>query len=267
VTELDEQLPLTWADPFQLQQVFLNLLSNAEHALGGWAGKRRITLRSRRVGNRLQAIVEDTGPGIAAEQVDRIFNPFFTTKAVGKGTGLGLSISDGIVREHGGRIEVRTSPNEGAVFTVELPLVAPPGTTAPAAPRGSGEDASRGQRSILVVDDEPAIRTAIARYFGGLGHIVDTVGSGTEALARVDAALAAQRMYDAIVLDVRMADMSGDQLYNQLTERHPTQARRIVFLTGDVQGEETARFLASTDRPSLVKPFALEELGRIVLAG
>jgi len=102
VAEFDRNLPATSADPFQLQQVVLNLLTNAEHALRTHEGKKRITLRTQRVGDRLLASVSDTGPGIPPEQLDRIFDPFFTTKVVGEGTGLGLSISHGIVRQHGG---------------------------------------------------------------------------------------------------------------------------------------------------------------------
>src|SRR5262249_36500902 len=98
---LDPDLPLTWADPFQLQQVVLNLLTNAEHALSTWHGDKRIAVSTARRGDHLVISVADSGPGVPPENLTRIFNPFFTTKPVGEGTGLGLSISDGIVREHG----------------------------------------------------------------------------------------------------------------------------------------------------------------------
>ena len=100
---LDPTLPLTWADPFQLQQVLLNLIGNAEQALAAWDGVRRIAVWTRHDAEWLEIAVSDTGQGILDEQRDRIFNPFYSTKPVGQGTGLGLSISDGIVREHGGR--------------------------------------------------------------------------------------------------------------------------------------------------------------------
>lgn len=125
-TELDPRLPLTWADPFQLQQVFLNLLANAEQAVVVGGAERRITVRSRRVGDRLAVAVSDSGAGIAPEHLAHIFNPFFTTKPRGIGTGLGLSISDGIVREHGGTLRVHSEPGQGALFEVSLPLVSPP---------------------------------------------------------------------------------------------------------------------------------------------
>jgi PAS domain S-box-containing protein len=123
--DLDRELPLTWADPFQLQQVLLNLITNAEHALASWDGERRIALRTAHADGTITITVSDSGAGIAPQDLDRIFNPFYTTKGVGEGTGLGLSISDGIVREHGGRIRVESVLGEGARFLVELPYVDP----------------------------------------------------------------------------------------------------------------------------------------------
>lgn len=126
VVALDPQLPTTWADPFQLQQVFINLLANAEQAAVTAPGARRITVGTRREGDTLIVSVGDTGRGIAPEHLPHIFNPFYTTKPRGIGTGLGLSISDGIIREHGGTLRVQSEPGEGAVFEVLLPLVSPP---------------------------------------------------------------------------------------------------------------------------------------------
>jgi len=140
---LDPGLPLTWADPFQLQQVLLNLITNAEHSLGDWGGERRLALRTARAGQTLLITVADTGVGVPPQDLARIFNPFYTTKAVGQGTGLGLSISDGIVREHGGRIRAESGPGGGAAFIVELPWVDPlemvPGRTAAVASQGVRE--------------------------------------------------------------------------------------------------------------------------------
>ena len=126
VVELEPGLPTTWADPFQLQQVFLNLLANAEQAVSGSGGPRQITVRTRREGESLVIEVGDSGAGIAPEHLAHIFNPFYTTKPRGIGTGLGLSIADGIVREHQGSIRVQTEPGSGALFEVTLPLVHPP---------------------------------------------------------------------------------------------------------------------------------------------
>ena len=126
VLALDYELPLTWADGHQLQQVFLNLLTNAEHALLRAPVERRLTVGTRLAHGRLHVTVADTGPGLTPEVRERLFEPFFTTKPEGEGTGLGLAVSTGIVREHGGRLSVRSVPGEGATFDVELPCVTPP---------------------------------------------------------------------------------------------------------------------------------------------
>jgi PAS domain S-box-containing protein len=263
---LDENLPLTWADPFQLQQVVLNLVANAEHALESWDGERRITISTaslcrvgRERGEVLVLRVADTGPGIAPEHLSKIFDPFFTTKPVGEGTGLGLSISDGIVREHGGRIRAEIGPSTGASFVIELPFVPPPDSELadiPHTPRGA-----RPAQRVLVVDDEASIRGAVTSYLRAQGHAVDTVASGREALA-----LVIQRNYDAILLDLRMPDMPGDALYRELNEVAPNAAQHVVFLTGDTQNETARSFLQSTGRPTVSKPFLLDELAAVLLA-
>jgi len=123
---LDPAVPVTWADPGQLQQVFLNLIANAEQALQGSDGARRITVRSSRRGDGIVVAIRDSGAGIAPEHLPHIFNPFYTTKPRGVGTGLGLSISDGIVRGHDGTLRVRSEPGTGALFEVVLPVLSPP---------------------------------------------------------------------------------------------------------------------------------------------
>jgi PAS domain S-box-containing protein len=122
VTRFDEHLPGVDGDPSQLQQVFVNLLANAEQAVIAGAQSRRVEVATEHVSGKVRVTVRDSGVGIPPEHIDRIFNPFFTTKPRGLGTGLGLSISDGIVREHGGRLYVQSSPGAGTTFLVELPV-------------------------------------------------------------------------------------------------------------------------------------------------
>lgn len=145
-THLDDHLPLTWADPFQLQQVVLNLITNAEHALSTWEGERTLTVTTESSGDHLIIKVADSGPGIAPEHLQRVFNPFFTTKPVGEGTGLGLSISDGIVREHDGRIRAESLLGHGATFVIELPFVAPPIAGVPSVGEAGGRRVMRSSR-------------------------------------------------------------------------------------------------------------------------
>jgi two-component system NtrC family sensor kinase len=256
---LDPTMPHTWADPFQLQQVVLNLVSNAEQALAEWGGARRIAVWTRHDVERLEIGVADSGPGIPPDQRDRIFNPFYTTKPVGQGTGLGLSISDGIVRGHGGAIRVESQPGEGATFVVELPLQPVATNAVPA--RSSRPTPPQPARRMLVVDDESAMRSAIATFLATLGHSVTSAAGGLEARALLDA-----NEYDVVLLDLRMSDLGGDTLYDELKDRDPRHASRVVFVTGDVQSDLAQRFLARTGRPVVAKPFQLDELVT-VLAG
>jgi PAS domain S-box-containing protein len=126
VRHYDEKLPRVQSDPLLLHQVFLNILVNAEHAIAatGHSGRIEITTGASRLGERILVSVRDTGNGIPAEVLSRIFEPFYTTKEVGQGSGLGLAISYGIVQEHGGEIIVTNHPEGGAVFTIDLPIEA-----------------------------------------------------------------------------------------------------------------------------------------------
>ena len=120
----DDKLPRVQGDPLLLHQAFLNIVMNAEQAVvaTGKRGRIEITTSVTRASDRVIATVHDTGTGIPAEALPRIFEPFYTTKEVGKGTGLGLAIAYGIVQEHGGQIVAANHPDGGALFTVELPV-------------------------------------------------------------------------------------------------------------------------------------------------
>jgi len=120
--DLAPDLPEIIADGFKLQQVFLNIIINAEYFMAQAHGKGTLTINTKRVGDTIQASFADDGPGIPEENLAHLFDPFFTTKEVGVGTGLGLSIAYGIIAEHGGRIHVESKVGEGATFIVELPI-------------------------------------------------------------------------------------------------------------------------------------------------
>jgi len=247
--DYDEQIPETMADAHQLQQVFLNLVTNAEQAMEKSPREsQRLIVRTRRTGAVIRIDVEDTGPGIPPNLLERIFNPFFTTKPTGSGTGLGLSISLGIVREHEGRIWAENAPQGGARFIVELPIVTH---------RASSESQAiplvppQGDRlQILVVDDEASVRVSLQRYLAGRGHEVETTSSGREALGRLR-----EGRFDAVIVDMRMPDVSGEELYRELQTTDPEHADRIIFTTGQLVDEQVRTFLASTGRPCVPKPF------------
>jgi CheY-like chemotaxis protein len=239
------------ADAHQLQQVFLNLMTNAEQAMEQREGQHhhRLTVRTRRTGDAIRIEIEDTGAGIPPNLIERIFNPFFTTKPTGSGTGLGLSISLGIVREHEGRIWAENAQQTGARFVVEVPVTEP---------RASGEHAAvthqqsagNDRLRVLVVDDEASVRVSLQRYLAGRGHEVETTASGQDALARLKAS-----KYDAVIVDMRMPDLSGEQLFERLRSDDPAHAERVIFTTGDLVNEQMRRFLDGTGRPCVPKPF------------
>jgi signal transduction histidine kinase len=123
--DIAPELPPVWGDANQLQQVLVNLITNAKQAMDDLEGERRLQISVHRVEpNRVRIQVEDTGPGIPAETISKVFDPFVTTKS--DGTGLGLSISYGIIREHGGTLTVDSTVGRGATFTIELPIEATP---------------------------------------------------------------------------------------------------------------------------------------------
>jgi CheY-like chemotaxis protein len=170
---------------------------------------------------------------------------------------LGLSISDGIVREHGGRIRVDTTPGGGATFIVELPYAAPPmaernDVAAAATKRELG-------RRMLVVDDEPAMRAAVSSFLRSLGHQVNVAANGADARA-----LLATSEYDVVLLDLRMPDLGGEALYREMLERDARHARRVVFVTGDLQSNAAQRFLIEAGRPVIGKPFQLDDLAAVL---
>jgi two-component system NtrC family sensor kinase len=250
--------PSTMVDAYQLQQVILNLVTNAEQAMAGVErAHHRLTVRTRRDGEMIRIEIEDTGPGIPPDGLERIFNPFYTTKPVGHGTGLGLSISLGIISEHGGRIWAERVAGGGARFCVDLPRVA--------APAGDDSDISatelepaKGLR-ILVADDEAPIRQALSRFLEKSGHVVVAVDSGTAALSAARA-----REFDAIFLDIRMPDISGKNVFEQWKKEQPELARRVVFITGDILGADLQQFLSGTGQPFLAKPFDLDVVLQIL---
>jgi two-component system NtrC family sensor kinase len=256
--KLDPAMPPTMADPFQLQQVVLNLLANAEYALSSWAGDRVVTVSTRAADELLTITVADSGPGISEDHLTRVFNPFFTTKPVGEGTGLGLSISDGIVREHGGRIRVESTPGSGATFVIELPRTAPPATM-PVHNGDASQAAHAASKRLLLIDDEPGLRQALTIYFQSRGHIVDAAGNAADGMR-----LASSGEYDALLLDLRLPDDDGDNILREL-ERIGRVPRRVVFATGDPESA-TARAVSSAGYPIIGKPFALNSVASVLLA-
>ena len=255
--ELDPANPQVWGHGGDLQQLLLNLLINAEHALTATEGRRALTIRTRAEDDSLRLECEDTGHGISADIKHRIFDPFFTTKPEGVGTGLGLSICYGIVRDHGGRIGVESEPGRGATFTVILPR--DPRTQQRPEAEAPSPAPAQGTLMVLLVDDEPGLRKAVSRYLNRSGIQVRAVADGAEAL-RV---LRTQEC-DVIVSDIRMAGMGGRELLANLRRDRPDMVSRLLFSSGDTAAPETAALLRESGVPSIVKPFDFARLEQVI---
>jgi CheY-like chemotaxis protein len=241
--------------------VLVNLVTNAHYAMRGLppGRPRQLRLASGVDATRQRVFLEvtDTGPGIPPDIQSRIFEPFFTTKPPGQGTGLGLSLCQGIVEGHGGVICIQSQPGEGVTFRVELPVTRPPAggmalRERMAAPSISG-------KTMLVVDDEPDVAGVLADVLTVDGNSVDTAENGIAALEKLRG-----RHYDLILSDLRMPELDGPGLFAEVERLHPDLLARMVFLTGDTLGPESRDFLARTGARSVVKPFVIEDVRRVV---
>jgi two-component system cell cycle sensor histidine kinase/response regulator CckA len=260
VITLASVLPPVFADAHQIQQVLLNLVINAEQAMLSANGRGSLVLRTWHDPERNSVVlqVSDDGPGVPVEVKSKIFDPFFTTKEVGKGTGLGLTVAYAIVQEHGGSIRVESQPAGGAAFTVELPVSGVENTPRPRLPPVTVDRSIEGA-SVLLVEDERALATAVGEALTDAGLHVDHAGDGEEALARVR-----QNTYDVVICDLKMPRVDGMMLYRAIAAATPTLARRVIFVTGDVAGADAERFLEESGCRWLSKPFRLGDLLRSV---
>jgi CheY-like chemotaxis protein len=256
---LAEPLPILWADPHQLHQVIVNLITNAHQALRDMPAPRRLSITTSfdPTHTRVRLEVADTGPGIPPALQARVFEPFFTTKPPGVGTGLGLSLCQGIVEGHGGTISLESLPGRGTLFRVELPVESAPAKV-PETPQGI-TPLSIQPKAILAVDDEPGITGALAYLLSRSGHQVETAANGRIALERLQ-----QQTYDLILSDLRMPELDGVGFYRALEHSYPQLLQRVIFLTGDTLSPETRELLAQNRGLHLNKPFTAAEVRRVV---
>jgi len=256
VTEHAADVPPAEGDVHQLQQVFLNLLLNAEHAIlsGGVGDTIHIRAYPRTEGDRRWVVVEfeDNGPGIPAEIMPRIFEPFFTTKKVGEGTGLGLSLSYGIIQQHAGRLAGESVPGR-TLFTIELPTTAVV-ETGPVTPQAPPGVYGFGRRA-LVVDDEPGMVELVTTLLRDSGWQVEVAATGRSALERVRTT-----KFDVVLSDIRMPDGSGEDFYRASVIDQPGLAKRFVFMTGDTANAAPWQFVDEVGAPVLEKPFTADTL-------
>lgn len=287
-----DRLPLVYVDHTRLEDVIVNLIQNAEAAIAARRdgksltrgvperarGEVKVVTRMQSDPDRIYVEVSDNGSGLKEEDLTRVFDPFFTTREVGQGTGLGLSVCYGIIREHGGQITARNGEVGGAVFTIELPVMAeslvaatvtaaglaPPAMEArgPATPSFAlappAEDemeATPRARKALVVDDEESNAALVRRVLAAAGYDVESTTLSRRALVMIE-----RTEYDVVICDVKMPELSGQELYGRVCQIRPEMARRFLFITGDIDGQDTREFLDETGCSYFMKPFNLERL-------
>jgi signal transduction histidine kinase/ActR/RegA family two-component response regulator len=280
--DLDETLPLVLGDAGQLQQVLMNLIGNARQAIEqrGKGGIIRLNTKCIDSGRSAQLEISDDGPGIPPAIAARIFDPFFTTKPAGIGTGLGLAIVLGVVREHGGEVNVASPPGGGAMFTLQFPAapadqartppvldttrepkadIAPAWQVLAAAQRlpltGAAGPAPKTATRVLVVEDEPTVARLISDVLEDEGFQVEALLDGYEALER-----AARASYDLVICDMKMPGLDGQHFYETLACMGSPLSKRFLFVTGDVLSSHTQEFLERHNLPHVAKPFRVEEL-------
>jgi nitrogen-specific signal transduction histidine kinase len=234
----------------RLEQVVVNLLLNAIQSLRPERQSNEIELVLLQRGQQVVLTIRDTGRGIPASLRDRIFEPFFTTRAVGEGMGLGLSVCRTIIEGFGGTIDVASTDGQGTTMTIALPIHrgSQPSIEPPTPP------AMTSRKRVLIIDDEPLLRDALTRLLGS-DHEITTASSGAEGLAKVE-----NGPFDAIVCDVMMPGMDGQEVHRRIAAVQPGLERRIVFITGGTFSPELDEFLATTPNPLLAKPFQLDDV-------
>ncbi len=226
-------------DRYEIQQVLLNLLTNAVHALSDLPPEadRRIVVTTGQEGDRAFVRVTDTGPGIPDALTGRIFTPFFTTKEPGQGTGLGLSISYGIIESHGGRLSHAPAEGGGSTFTIRLPA------------HGSGPVQQLVPCRVLVADADRAVHRVVTALLSQGGVQIHTARTGAEAIA-----MSSETAYDVLLLDPTLSGAS-EPLIPQLLAARPDLAGRLVLLGAGDGTDDTDL----PDVPRLAKPLVPRE--------
>ena len=259
-TELAAHLPLIRGDRYQLQQVVVNLLTNAVQAVSANpAGRpRQVMLRTRLDGQQVVLEVEDTGSGVPDELVSQIFAPFFSTKDPGQGTGLGLSLSYNILERHRGTLTVNRGAAGGALFVMSLPSARPSGAASqPAAPSAPVANALGGPgpgRDVLLVDGDPAVRRMLTVLFSSDGHRVEAARDAAHGIE-----LLGERQFDLVIADPRAGVSAGEAFADVLLSRWPAIRDRTILATADVR-PETEEWLKKLGCRYFRKPFNAREL-------
>jgi two-component system, cell cycle sensor histidine kinase and response regulator CckA len=263
----DQKGYVVLADPTRLQQAFMNLAFNARDAMpdGGklsytfstltLTGEETAPLPDMSAGKWVHLAVADTGTGIAPEHIHYVFDPFFTTKEVGKGTGLGLSQVYGIIKQHGGFIDLQSQVGKGTTFNIYLPLVSIP---APNVLSNSETGMTMGQgETVLVVEDNEVMRLSVTESLTHLGYKVLAAAESAEAQTMLGRD---GIVVDMVLTDMVMPGMDGVQLINVMQQKYPDM--KFLIMTGHTLEEGRLEALQETAVPWIQKPFTVEQLAQ-----
>jgi len=257
IKNFEENLPFVYVDENQIQQVILNIINNAVDAILSFKDEGTIKINVTRDDDKIKLIFSDDGAGIDPRHINKIFDPFYTTKEVGKGTGLGLSISYGIIKEHRGDINVKSDPGKGTDFTITLPVSILTDIEEEEEVSELKETSPTG--SILVVDDEALIVDVIISSLKKHGYKVKGALDGKKAIEMIK-----KMDFDVVISDYRMPNLSGEKLYSTLVEIKPALLKKLIYITGEVVDETNLSFIRENELPVLHKPFDMNKLIEIV---
>jgi signal transduction histidine kinase len=255
IREYDLSDPLICADPYEIQQVVLNLLNNSYDSIQKRGGPGTIWIRSRTLEKEVIVEFLDTGEGLV--HPERVFEPFYTTKEVGKGTGLGLSVCYGIIQKHGGKIQAMNWA-EGAQFIVTLPIGEPEKLIA-RREEDSGDTFKAAfdgfESQALIVEDDPILLELQKSFLTRMQMTADGVATGAEAIRYL-----MEKPADVIISNVHMAgEIDGLRLFEWVCKNQPDMTKRFVFVSGDNLDIDAKKHLLVSSVPRLQKPFSFSD--------